>query len=374
MLFNFCHIRLVINRLWEFEKIWPLFWDFSLAFVVILEEFKLSYTFKIDNLARHLWKAPGPASCSSHISSTNLKVWVGTEMLRTHHGTMVLLCLWFSDSQLGVGIAPLWTTWWCFLQWNWRLSSGFPLSCYKRKQICASSNSFWVLGRNYLLFIVLWTALNSRLTITELSALLCGFQWTPSKEDVHLLGFRMFCYINLSLSLTSHVAGKRTWFCQKRVFLCPKAPYNPEVGHSGRWLKREEPREWGPGAGGWGFEPEDTLVSSSSGISLSWVKTHSVTFTPWHGRWSSAAKTSSLFLIVQTWISSVFSGGASLCSKPPPVLVCYNMTEATPVQGALGELESQKITWRLNRTVWVSQEQGFWCGNLSREQECQWES
>lgn len=168
-------------------------------------------------------------------------------MLRTHHGTTVLSCLWFSDSQLGVGIAPLWTTWWCFLQWNWRLSSGFPLSCYKRKWICASSNSFRVLSRNYLLFIVLWTALNSRLTITKLSALLCGFQWTPSKEDVRLLGFRMFCYINLSLSLTSHMAGKRTWLCQKRVFLSPKAPYNPEVGHSGRWLKRAEPREWGPG-------------------------------------------------------------------------------------------------------------------------------
>lgn len=61
----------------------------------------------MENLATFK-KLLGPV-CAAAMCSRNssLKSWVGAEMLRTHRGTKELLCLWFSDSQLGEGIVPL---------------------------------------------------------------------------------------------------------------------------------------------------------------------------------------------------------------------------------------------------------------------------
>lgn len=51
---------------------------------------------------------PGSACSSSPVSRNNSLIGlVGAEALRTHHETKVLSCLWFSDSQLEGGIAPL---------------------------------------------------------------------------------------------------------------------------------------------------------------------------------------------------------------------------------------------------------------------------
>lgn len=51
-----------------------------------------------------------PVAAAMLAETTPEKSWVGAETLRTHRGTKALSCPWFSDSQLGEGIAPLWTT------------------------------------------------------------------------------------------------------------------------------------------------------------------------------------------------------------------------------------------------------------------------
>lgn len=131
------------------------------------------------------------------------------------------------------------------------------------------------------------------------------------------------------------MAKKRTWLWEK--CLVPlQAQCNWEVGYLGRRLRKAGPREWWPGAAEMVevLNLKACLVSSSDDLVAFLLVGQKHTMQLWW-HWYSVDVPLSFFLVAQTWISNISCGDGFLFSRPPPVLLCYNMTDASLVWGEM---------------------------------------